>query len=68
MKVVDLRGLTCPMPVIKLRSELENGNGEVLVLTTDPGTLSEIPALAEKMGWKVVKVEENECFKFLLKK
>ncbi len=68
MKVVDLRGLTCPMPVIKLRSELERENGELVVLTTDPGTLSEIPALAEKMGWKVVEVEENECFKFKLRK
>ncbi|ADC65248.1 SirA family protein [Ferroglobus placidus DSM 10642] len=68
MKVLDLRGLTCPMPVIKLKSELEMGNGELVVLTSDPGTLSEIPALAEKLGWKVVKVEENECFKFTLKK
>ena len=68
MKVVDLRGLTCPMPVIKLRKELEKGNSELIVLTTDPGTLSEIPALAERMGWKVVDVEENECFKFRLRK
>ena len=68
MKVLDLRGLTCPMPVIKLKRELEKENGELMVLTSDPGTLSEIPALAEKLGWKVVKVEENECFKFTLRK
>ncbi len=56
------------MPVIKLKRELEKENGELMVLTSDPGTLSEIPALAEKLGWKVVKVEENECFKFTLRK
>ena len=68
MKVLDLRGLTCPMPVIKLKRELEKEKGELMVLTSDPGTLSEIPTLAEKLGWKVVKVEENECFKFTLRK
>ncbi len=56
------------MPVIKLKRELEKEKGELMVLTSDPGTLSEIPALAEKLGWKVVKVEENECFKFTLRK
>ena len=71
MTVIDLRGLTCPEPLIKLiekMKDVEVGR-EVEVLTTDPGTIVDIPLWAEKSGVEVIDCsrEENQI-KFILKK
>ena len=69
--VIDLRGLTCPMPLLKLREKMKEVpvGEEVTVLTSDPGTVTEIPLWAEKAGVEVVNCcQENSHFKFILKK
>ena len=51
-KVLDLKGLPCPMPVVKISQEIGSvAVGEVIeVHTTDPGSLSDFPAWAKTTG------------------
>ncbi len=70
-KTLDVRGLMCPMPVVRLSKAInEIGIGEVLeVLVTDPGALADIPAWARKTGNEVLKVDqEGNVIKFYIKR
>jgi len=70
-KTLDVRGLMCPMPVVKLSKAIKEIEvGQVIeVLATDPGSLTDIPAWAKRTGNEVVKVEkEGEVIKFYVKR
>ncbi|OGD53170.1 hypothetical protein A3K80_04555 [Candidatus Bathyarchaeota archaeon RBG_13_38_9] len=68
---LDVRGLFCPIPIVKLVEEVKkHPTGTVIeVLATDPGTVADIPAWAKSSGNEVLdsKKEEN-VIKFLIKK
>ena len=68
---LDVRGLFCPIPIVKLTEEVKkHPTGTIIeVLATDPGTLADIPAWAKSSGNEVLdsKKEEN-VIKFLVKK
>ena len=51
-KVVDARGLQCPMPVIKVAQGIADLTaGQTLeLIATDNGALSDIPAWSSDMG------------------
>ena len=57
MKTVDARGLLCPLPVIRTQESIKNLTpGTILtVLTTDPGSLEDIPAWCRVHGHTVIK-------------
>ncbi|MDA8325946.1 MAG: sulfurtransferase TusA family protein [Nitrospiraceae bacterium] len=61
-KVLDVKGLTCPMPVIKTKKAVsELKTGEVLnVLATDPASKNDIPALIGRLGGTVLSISERE--------
>ncbi|HHN64865.1 MAG TPA: sulfurtransferase TusA family protein [Nitrospirae bacterium] len=68
-RVLDLRGLVCPMPVIKTKKALnEIAEGEVLkVITTDPGSRTDIPALAKRTGFRLLDIKEGDReYEFLI--
>ena len=68
---LDCKGLSCPMPIIKLAKALKSMNsGEVLeMIGTDPGSKSDVPAWCEKTGNIFLEVqEENGAFTFYIKK
>lgn len=48
--VVDTRGLTCPMPLLKTKKALKGmASGEILeILGTDPGSKKDIPDFGNK--------------------
>ncbi|RLC32305.1 MAG: sulfurtransferase TusA family protein [Deltaproteobacteria bacterium] len=50
--VLDTRGLTCPMPLLKTKKALKGMNpGQILeVLGNDPGSKKDIPDFANKKG------------------
>jgi tRNA 2-thiouridine synthesizing protein A len=50
--VLDARGLTCPMPLLKTKKELKGvPAGEVLeIWGTDPGSKNDIPHFGAKNG------------------
>jgi TusA-related sulfurtransferase len=57
---IDVRGLSCPLPVVAIRNkllELEKGIFEILI---DTGTSKDnITRMAVNAGWKVVAREED---------
>ncbi|MBI5252123.1 MAG: sulfurtransferase TusA family protein [Desulfomonile tiedjei] len=61
-KVLDLKGLPCPMPVVKISQEIGTVKvGEVIeVHTTDPGSLSDFPAWAKTTGNEVLETRQGD--------
>ncbi len=70
-KTMDLKGLPCPQPVIKVSKGIkEIAIGQVLeAITTDPGSLSDFPAWARTSGNEILKTEqEGGLIRFLIKR
>ena len=62
MTMIDLIGFLCPIPVHETRRVLKQcDDGEVIeVLGDDPETLHDIPALCDRMGVTLERVEEED--------
>jgi TusA-related sulfurtransferase len=70
-KVLDLKGLACPMPVVKVSKGIkEVGVGEIIEAhTTDPGSLTDFPAWAKTSGNEIVKTDQQDkVIKFYIKR
>jgi TusA-related sulfurtransferase len=61
-KVFDLKGLACPMPVVKVSKGIKEVEvGEVIeAQTSDPGSLTDFPAWAKTSGNEVLKTEQDD--------
>lgn len=68
-KTLDLRGLACPLPILKTKkalSELPKG-ATIEVLATDPGSLPDFTAFAEATGNTLLEHSEQAgVFRFLI--
>ncbi len=60
-KILDTRGLTCPMPLLKLKKELKGmKSGQILeVLGTDPGSKTDIPNFVRKRGSELMGITDD---------
>ncbi len=60
-KILDTRGLTCPMPLLKVKKELKGmKSGQILeVLGTDPGSKTDIPNFVRKRGSQLIDLTED---------
>ena len=60
-KVMDLKGLPCPMPVVKISKGIKEVQvGQIVqAITSDPGALADFPAWAKKSGNEILKTEQN---------
>ncbi|MEK4966838.1 sulfurtransferase TusA family protein [Cytobacillus sp. FSL R7-0696] len=70
-KVLDAKGLACPMPIVKTKKAMNDmESGEVLEIhATDKGAKSDLTAWAKSGGHELVDhTEENDVFKFWIKK
>lgn len=68
---LDLKGLSCPMPLIKMKKELKGMKaGQVLLaIGTDPGTKNDLPGMCKKEGHELVGIdEEGGTFKYYIRK
>jgi len=68
---LDVRGLVCPMPVLKTKKALEElAKGERLTVIGDyKPALENIKRFAETHGYRVVSVEESkDFFKIVIEK
>lgn len=70
-KVMDLKGLPCPMPVVKISKGIKEVEvGQIVeAQTTDPGALSDFPSWARTSGNEIVKTEQDgEIIRFYVKR
>lgn len=60
--VLDLKGLLCPMPVVKMAKAIkEISIGETIeAYATDPGVMADIPAWCRTTGNELVTIEKLE--------
>jgi TusA-related sulfurtransferase len=60
-KEMDLKGLACPMPVVKVSKGIKEVEvGQVIkAVTTDPGSLTDFPAWAKTSGNEILKSEQE---------
>ena len=58
----DVRGLSCPLPVVKVKNKLKELQGGTLEVLVDTGTARDnVSRMANNNGWKVeVKEQEDE--------
>lgn len=69
--VADLKGLNCPMPVLKTKKALQAlESGKILkVDLTDAGSKSDLPAMIKRTGNELLGIEEKSgVYTFFIKK
>jgi len=70
-QVLDAKGLSCPLPILKTKKAVEALSKEQVlkVETTDPGSKNDMAAWAKRTGNEILKVEEGAgTFTFYIKK
>jgi len=70
-KVMDLKGLPCPMPVVKISKGIKEVEvGQVVEAhSTDPGSLTDFPAWARTSGNEILKTDQDgDVIKFFIKR
>ncbi len=70
-KTLNLKGLLCPMPVVKLGKAIKEVNvAEIIEATaTDPGVLADIPAWCKTTGNNLLEMKkEDKIFRFFVKR
>ena len=68
---LNLEGLLCPMPVVKVSQAMKTLQaGNILEATaTDPGVLADIPAWTKSTGNELMSMtRENKTITFLIRK
>lgn len=68
---LDLKGLSCPLPIVKTAKALRDLRpGELVeVLATDPGSVPDFTAWARSTGNELVeRTEEGGVYRFVLRK
>ncbi|WP_281685766.1 sulfurtransferase TusA family protein [Thalassobaculum salexigens] len=67
---LDVRGLKCPLPVLKARKAITQVEiGALLeVLVTDPAAMLDFRHYARQSGHELVSAEEGEVLRFVLRR
>ncbi|HWP95694.1 MAG TPA: sulfurtransferase TusA family protein [Syntrophomonadaceae bacterium] len=69
MEIVDVRGLSCPIPVIRTKKVLDQGVSELLVLGDSSVSKENVGKLAGSSGYTVtMKVDEINNWEMEIKK
>ena len=67
--MVDVRGLLCPMPLVKVRKEIEKNNPATLEdLFDDKGALANVTRFVTGLGYKTAVAEDHGDYKLVLTK
>ena len=70
-KSLDLKGLLCPIPVVKVSKAIKDIQiGEVIEATaTDPGVMMDIPAWCKSSGNEMLAMDRKEgIFRFVVRR
>ena len=68
---LDLKGLECPMPLLKTKKALRDlpSGSKLRVYTTDPGSVKDFEVFALHSRHEIMEFTEDDgVFNFLLKK
>ena len=59
---IDVRGKTCPTPLVDFRKVLKKASpGDIVIVTgTHPASKKEIPMACEALGLKVLEIKDKE--------
>ena len=70
-KVLDAKGLNCPLPILKAKKALNDvpAGGTLEILATDPGAVADFQAFCRTTGNELVEhSEDGGVYQFLLRK
>ena len=70
-RVLDAKGLNCPLPVLRARRAMKEvpTDGTLQVLATDPGAVKDFEAFCEATGNKLLEwTERDGIYRFLIRK
>ena len=61
VKILDYKGLPCPMPIVKISQEISKvAVGDIVeVHTTDPGSIADFPAWAKTTGQVILDMKQE---------
>lgn len=68
---LDAQGLSCPLPVVKARLEMEKlGSGDILeVIATDPGSVADFQNWAKMSGHELLSSDQDgDVYTYLIRK
>ncbi len=68
-RVLDTKGLNCPLPVLKLKKAMKEvpPGGVLQVLTTDPGAVADFGAFCRQTGNELLESKtDGDGFMFLI--
>ena len=69
--LVDCRGLSCPMPILRLKKEIKTmKTGQIVeIWSTDPGSKKDMPDFATKQGDEFLGYSDESGYtRYLIKK
>jgi len=69
--VLDVKGLNCPLPILKARKALQGvpAGGLLEIHATDPGAVKDFQAFCRSTGNELVtSLQEGAVFKFVIKR
>ncbi len=66
MKEVDVRGLSCPEPVMMTAEALENADGPIKVLVSEAHQRTNVEKYAKDHGKKVTTTENGSEFEIVI--
>ena len=69
-KTLDLKGLSCPLPIVKTAQAMkELESGELLeAIATDPGSVADFSAWCRSTGNELVEFAKNGVFRYVIRK
>lgn len=70
-KVLDAKGLNCPLPILKAKKALKDVpiGGTLEVLSTDPGSVADFDAFCRATGNELVEsTQATGTYRFLIKR
>ena len=71
VRVLDVKGLNCPMPLLKAKKALNEmaADEQLRVLATDPGSVRDFEVFSRQSGHSLLESGESEgVYFYLLKK
>lgn len=65
---LDVKGFSCPMPVLRLKKALLSmtAGDQLKLMSTDVGALKDIPIFCDQMGHKLIDTFEEEGVMFFI--